>query len=275
MMEGLSTNAPAFLLLGLVVAGALSGLLAGLFGIGGGAITVPVLYEIFGIVGVDEAVRMHLAVGSSLAVIVPTSVRSFFAHRATGQVDEALLRSWTAPVILGVLFGVGIAAIVNGAGLRSVFAGIALVMALKMLFGLKGVRLGEDIPHTPLRSLYGIGVGLFSTLMGIGGGILCNAVMTLYSRPLHQAVATSSGVGILIALPGALGMVIAGYGRAGLPPLSFGFVNVLAAVLIAPLSILCAPIGARITHGLPRRQLEIAFGLFLLTVAARYILSLI
>lgn len=256
-------------------AGVVAGFLAGLFGIGGGAILVPVFYQVFGLLGIDEAVRMHLAIGTSLAVIVPTSIRSVLSHKLRGAVDLELLKSWIIPVPLGVVAASVIAASVSSGGLRAIFAIIAIVVGLRMLLNRDSWRLGEDLPPNPLRAIVGVVLGLLSALMGIGGGVLNNTFMTLFGRPVHQAVATSAGVGVLISIPGLIGYVWAGWGAAGLPPFSTGYVNWVAVALIIPITLLIAPLGVRLAHALDKRQLEIGFGVFMLLIAARFFYSLI
>jgi uncharacterized membrane protein YfcA len=257
-----------------VVAGAASGLLAGLFGIGGGAVIVPVLYQALTFLGIDESVRMHVSVGTSIGVIVPTSIRSFLAHRQRGAVDIALLRSWLVPVPLGAALAAIVAAAISGAGLRAIFAVLSVVFGLRLIFAKETWRIGGKLPGEPARGLVGVVIGFVSTLMGIGGGILNNTFMTLFGRTMHQAVATSAGVGVLVSVPAIVGYVLAGWGNPALPAFSAGYVNLLALALLIPVSVLTAPIGVRLAHRLSRRQLEIGFGLFLLAVAARFILSL-
>ncbi|MCT4656305.1 MAG: sulfite exporter TauE/SafE family protein [Cohaesibacter sp.] len=258
----------------LMGAGAVAGLLAGIFGIGGGAVLVPVLYQFLGILGVDDAVRMHISVGTSLAVIVPTSLRSFMSHRSRGAADEQLLRNFIIAVPLGVLMGSFLASFVSGNSLKAVFAVIALFVALKMMFGKESWRLGTDLPGAIWRGFAGVMIGLLSSLMGIGGGVLNNTFMTLFNRPIHQAVATSAGVGVLISIPGAIGYILAGWGKEGLPDFSLGFVNLLAVALIIPITILVAPLGVKIAHALPKHILSRAFGVFLIVVAIRFFLAL-
>jgi uncharacterized membrane protein YfcA len=257
-----------------VVAGAVSGLLAGLFGVGGGAVIVPVLYQALAFLGVDEAVRMHVSVGTSIGVIVPTSIRSFLAHRQRGAVDMALLRSWLIPVPLGAVIAAIVAASISSAGLRTIFVVLSVVFGLRLIFASQTWQIGVKLPGEPLRGLVGVVIGFLSTLMGIGGGVLNNTFMTVFGRSMHQAVATSSGVGVLVSLPGVVGYVWAGWGNPLLPAFSAGFVNLFALALLIPVSILTAPIGVRLAHRLSRRVLEISFGLFLLAVAARFTLSL-
>ncbi len=263
------------LALALVASGAVAGVLAGMFGIGGGAILVPVLYQFLRFLGVDENIGMHLAIGTSLGIIVPTSIRSFLAHKKRGAVDIDLLRAWIVPIFVGVVLASFAAAFLSGAGLRLVFAVLALLTGLKLLFGRDSWRLGPDIPTGPTRALAGGVIGFFSTLMGIGGGVMNNTFMTLYGRPIHQAVATSSGTGVLISIPGAIGLMWAGWGVEGLPPASVGYVNLLGILLVIPVTLLVAPIGVRIAHAASKRVLETAFGLFLLVVAARFAWSFI
>ena len=257
------------------LSGVISGLLAGIFGIGGGAVLVPVFYQFLTILGVDESVRMHVAVGSSLAIILPTSLRSFAAHRARGAVDMALLKSFLIPVPAGVVVASLIAASVTSEQLRAIFAGIVLLLGLRLLFNRESWVLGSEIPGNPWRAMVGFVLGLLSTLMGIGGGILNNTFMTLYGRSIHQAVATSAGVGVLIAIPGTVGYIWAGWGDPALPVASTGYVNWIAVALIIPVTLLIAPLGVRIAHWLKRRHLEIGFGLFCLLVSARFFVSLL
>ncbi|AEV37059.1 protein containing DUF81 [Pseudovibrio sp. FO-BEG1] len=259
----------------LIASGALAGFLAGLFGIGGGAILVPILVTILTEVGVDPDAVVHISVASSLGVIVPTSLRSFFAHKKKGAVDLSLLKSWIIPVPIGVLLASYVAALVSGDTLKGIFAVIAFVVAMRMLFNRESWKLGSDIPGNPVRALIGVMIGFFSTLMGIGGGVMNNTFMTLFGRPIHQAVATSSGVGVLISIPAVFGMVAAGWGAPNLPPFSVGYINLLAIALIIPITIYVAPLGAHFAHNLPKRKLELAFGVFLLIACARFAYSLL
>jgi len=218
---------------------------------------------------------MHLSLGTSLGIIVPTSVRSFLAHRRRGVVDEKLLRSWLIPIPLGVAAASVVAAVVSGAALRGIFAVLAAIIGVRMLFNRESWRLGSDLPAGPIRSVVGVLIGFFSTLMGIGGGILNNTFMTVFGRPIHQAVATSAGVGVLISVPGIIGYVWAGWGAGGLPPFSAGYVNLLGMLLVIPVSVLTAPLGVRLAHAMSKRQLEVGFGIFLLAISLRFVLTLI
>lgn len=271
MIAGFDVSTLLWLAGALALGGAVTGVLAGLFGVGGGAITVPILFEVFGVIGAPEAVAMPLAVGTSLAVIIPTSLRSARGHHARGVVDTALLRAWAAPLVVGVCLGAFIARYAPPLVFQAVFIGVAGVNAAKMLLGRASWRIADDLPKGFGLRVYGFVIGLLSALMGIGGGALSTLVMTLHGRPIHQSVATSAGVGVFISIPGALGYMAAGWGRADLPPLSIGFVSALAFALIVPTTLMTTQIGVNLAHALPRRKLELLFGLFLLAVCLRFV----
>jgi uncharacterized protein len=258
-----------------MAAGIVTGILAGLFGIGGGAVIVPVLFEVFRVLGVPEEVRMQLCIGTSLAIIAPTTLRSYRAHRLRGLVIPYVMQSWTAPAIVGVALG-SLAAAFAPAGLfKGAFALIAGIIAAKLLIGREDWVLGRDLPGRALMTGFGLLLGLASSLMGVSGGSLVTMILTLYGKPIHNAVATSAGIGVPITLAGTLGYCLAGLPhQAELPPLSIGFVSVIGVIMIAPVSSYVAPFGARLAHRLPRRWLEIGFGMFLLLAAARFLASL-
>ncbi len=264
-----------FFVLALAAAGLVAGLMSGLFGVGGGAVLVPVLYQLYGALGIPELIAMQLAVGTSLGIIVPTSLRSFQSHLRHDAVDLAYLRKVAVFVVSGVLAGSLVASVISGVQLRAVFAVLALLMALKMLFDRGNVQLWEGFPPSPWLQVLTGGLGFFSVLMGIGGGVFNNILMTLCGRELHKAVATSSGVGVLIAIPGVLGFMWAGAGHGDLPAGSIGFVNILGVLLVIPASMMMAPYGARLAHRLSRNVLQKSFALFLLLVSLRFFLSLL
>jgi uncharacterized membrane protein YfcA len=259
----------------IVVGGFVTGLLAGLFGIGGGAVIVPVLYEVFRILGVADEVRMQLCVGTSLAIIVPTTIRSYLAHRAKGAVLDEVLRRWAVPAVIGVVIGAVIAAFAPSAVFKMAFVAVAAVVGVRFLLGQDTWRIAGVLPGRVSMSLYGLLVGLSSSLMGVSGGSVSNIVQSLYGIPIHNAVATSAGLGVPLTVAGTLGYMLAGLPQQGLmPPLSIGFVSLLGVAVMAPVSSFTAPYGARLAHAWPKRRLEIAFGLFLLLVAARFLVSL-
>jgi uncharacterized membrane protein YfcA len=273
---GVSLNELAWLVLLIVAGGVVTGILAGLFGIGGGGVIVPILYEVFGALGVAADVRLQLCVGTSIVIIVPTNIRSFLAHRSQGAVLMEVVRMWAIPAVLGVAAGSVIAAFAPGTVLKIAFVMIASTISAKLLFGRDSWRLGAQLPGRAAMIGYGLVIGLAASLMGISGGSLSNMILTLYGTPIHRAVATSAGLGVPITLAGALGYMLAGLPhQAEMPPLSIGFVSFIGVAVMAPISTFSAPFGARLAHVLPARSLEIGFGIFLLLVSARFLVSLV
>ena len=283
MIAGLDFQEVLELALLLIAVGGLSGFLAGVFGIGGGAILVPVLYECFRIVGVPLEVRMPLCIGTSLAIIIPTSIRSFQAHYKRGAVDVALIRIWWLPIVAGVIAGSVVARVAPERLVKIVFVCVAWSAAARLIFARETWKLGDDLPTGFLISVYGFFVGILSTLMGIGGGLFSNLLMTFYGRPIHQAVATSSALAVLISIPGALGYIYAGWPAAAhYPavaalqwPFALGYVSLIGAVLVMPMSLVTAPLGVRAAHAMSKRTLETAFGCYLFVVGSRFVVSLL
>jgi uncharacterized protein len=266
----------AWLAAAIIAGGLVTGILAGLFGIGGGGIIVPVLYEVFRALGVPEDVRMQLCIGTSIAIIVPTNVRSFLAHRNRGAVLTDVIHAWAIPAILGVATGSAIAAFAPGSVLRIAFVVIASLIAGKLLLGRDDWRLADDLPKGLGNRAYGYLVGLAASMMGISGGSVSNMILTLHGKSIHKAVATSAGLGVPITIAGALGYMLAGLPKESMmPAFSIGFVSFVGVILMAPISSLVAPLGARLAHALPKRKLEIAFAVFLLAVSVRFLVSLI
>jgi uncharacterized membrane protein YfcA len=275
MLLGVPLGELALLAAAVVIAGIATGVLAGLFGIGGGAVIVPVLYEIFRILGVPEEVRMQLCIGTSMAIIVPTAIRSYRTHLTKGAVLQDVLRAWALPAVVGVAVGSAIAYFAPSIVFKLVFMIMVTLIGLKLLFGRDDWRIANELPGRALMSFYGFLIGLISSFMGVSGGSVSNVIQMLYGKTLHNAVATSSGLGVPITLTGAIGFMIAGWPKlALLPPLSLGYVSLLGVVIMAPVSSYTASYGARLAHRLSKRQLEVGFGIFLLLVSARFMISL-
>jgi len=264
----------AMLVAALALGGLLAGLLAGLFGVGGGGIMVPVLYEVLGALDVPFEIRMHLSVGTTFAVIIPTTLRSVIGHYRRGAVDPAVLRTLGVSVMLGVLLGLIVARTSGGVVLKTIWVFSAVMIALYLFFGKKSWRLGSDMPGMAVQLPFGAAVGFLATMMGVGGAAFIVPFMTLYGRPIHQAVGTAAGLGCLVAIPALLGYIWAGWGAEGLPAGSLGYVNLIGAAALIPTGVIAAPWGVRIAHGLSRRKLEIAFALFMTLVATRFIFAL-
>jgi uncharacterized protein len=258
----------------LLATGFAAGILAGLLGVGGGIVIVPVLFHLFSIINIDPAVKMHLAVGTSLATIIPTSIVSARAHYRRDAVDMSLLRTWAVWVFLGVLAGTVIAGLVRGPVLTGIFAAVALAVAANMAFRPEGSRLRDDLPSTAAQASLAVVIGGLSAMMGIGGGTLSVPTLSAFNYPIRKAVGTASAIGLIIAVPGAIGFIIAGLDAVGRPPFSLGYVNLLGFALIVPATILAAPLGARLAHTIEPTLLRRAFALFLFLTALRMLWGL-
>jgi uncharacterized membrane protein YfcA len=253
----------------MLITGGIGGVLAGLLGIGGGIVIVPVMEAALNFLGVDEAIRMHVAVATSLATIIPTSIASSRAHDRRQAVDIELVRRWAIFVLLGAFAGTVIASQVHSDVLSAVFAVVAMIVAIKMILPLEGRTIASDVPAGILVPIIPIGIGAISTMMGIGGGTLSVATLTLFNQPIHRAVGTAALFGLAISIPGTVGFMIAGFGDPRVPPASIGYVNLIGFALISPMTFLTAPLGAAIAHRLSRRHLSLLFGAFLVIVSLR------
>lgn len=258
----------------LALAGCFSGFLAGLLGVGGGIVVVPALFHVLGAFDVPLDIRMHVAIGTSLGSIVPTSIISLRAHNKRGGVDWSLFRQWGPWVAVGVVIGSVLASLAKGATLTAIFAVMALVIAAYLAFARSDFHISKTLPGTPLRQAICIAIGGFSAMMGIGGGSFTVPTLTLCSYPIRRAVGTASAMGLIIAVPGALSFVATGWGVDGLPAASLGYVNLLAIAALVPSSLIFAPLGARAAHTLPGGILRKFFALFLLATSVRMFYSL-
>ena len=253
----------------LAIAGVVSGILAGLLGVGGGIVIVPVLYHVFSYLEIDDAIRMHLAVGTSLATIIPTSIRSVRAHQKRHAFDAALFKAWAPGIFVGVIIGAWLASMATFSALTSVFAVVAMIVAIHMGFGHKDFVVSAEAPKGAIRAALTTFIGAISAMMGIGGGTLSVPIMTLFGVPIHRAVGTAAGLGMVIAIPGVIGFMVGGWNATGLPPASIGYVNWLGFLLIVPATVIAVPLGARLAHSLDPRPLRRVFAAFLAFTATR------
>jgi len=251
--------------------GAAAGIMAGLLGIGGGLIIVPVLFALFLSTGqADDSVAMHAAIGTSLATIVLTSISSILAHQKHRAILWQVVVSITPAILVGGLAGALIAGLLPGTALRIGFAIFLLLVAVQMLIG-RAPSAHRSLPGLPGLSLVGSVIGAISAIMGIGGGTMSVPFLVWCNVEARIAVATSAAIGLPIALAGTVGFIIAGLGKAGLPPLSIGYVNIPAFVCIVIASVLFAPLGAKFAHRIPHAKLKRIFAVFLLILAIRMI----
>ncbi|MEQ9317407.1 MAG: sulfite exporter TauE/SafE family protein [Henriciella sp.] len=254
----------------LLLAGVFAGLAAGLFGIGGGAVIVPVLYFLLTALGYEDT-AMHVAVATSLATIILTSLRSVMAHNKRGAVDWEVIKGWAPWIMVGAVLGQLVAGYISKDGLTLIFGSLLLILAMQLYFGRPTWKLADDLPTGMPRAGMGSVLGALSAIMGIGGGTFGVSLMTICGRPIHQAVATAAGFGVAIGLPGAIVAIANGIGREGLPPLSLGHVNLPAFVLISLCTVTMAPYGAALAHRLNAGLLRKLFGVLLVLVSIRMI----
>ncbi|SDY77432.1 sulfite exporter TauE/SafE family protein [Citreimonas salinaria] len=256
------------------VAGIFGGILAGLLGVGGGIVIVPALYFALSLTGMDPGQVMQLSVGTSLATIIFTSLSSSLGHYRRGAIDFDLLKLWGPSILVGVVIGGILGGVVSGLALIAVFAVVALLVALDMI--LRGG--GEiDSPRSfskPAWAFFGVIAGAISAMMGIGGGTVCVPLLNFLGYEIRRAVGTSAAIGFIIGVPGAITYVLTGLGHEGLPPLSLGYVNIAAALIITPLTVVFARVGVAIAHRIPRRVLRLSFGVFLLITSIRMFVDL-
>jgi uncharacterized membrane protein YfcA len=255
----------------LVVTGLVAGLIAGLLGVGGGIVLVPVLEYSLRFAGFPKEWCMHVAVATSLATIIPTAIASSRAHNLRGGIDWGIVKAWAPGMIFGGLAGSLLAAQASDAALTAVFGFVAALVAAKMFLPLDHLRLAQQTPRGLPGNLLAASIGGISSMMGIGGGTLSVPAMTLTGGPIHSAVGTAAFFGLLLAVPGTIGYLFA-TPDAPLPGLTVGFVSFAALAVIAPMSMLTAPIGAKLAHSLERRTLSRIFGAFLCIVAVRMLI---
>ncbi len=275
MAEFSSPGFVALLVAGLLATGAIAGILAGLLGVGGGIVIVPVLFLLFNALAIPDSVSMHVAVATSLATIIPTSISSVRAHNKRGAVDPALIKLWAPFIFIGAGFGGYISQYIKGDYLTAIFGCIALLVAINMA-NPKKLVLAESLPENPVANgMIGGVIGTLSALMGIGGGTLTVPTLTLFSVPVHRAVGTAAAFGFVIAVPAVLGFIHAGWGIEGRPPFSLGYVSIPAALIIFSATILTAPLGARLAHAINPQALRVAFAIFLAITSFRMLMAVL
>lgn len=262
-MPDIATLLPLVLLL--LAIGAFAGVLAGLLGVGGGIVLVPAFYYLFAGLGYETGELMQVCLATSLATIIVTSARSVMSHHRKGAVEWEILKTWALGIVVGAILGVLVAASLRSATLQMIFGSLAFVIGLYMLLGHSEWRIASRMPGAVLRSILSPLVGFLSVLMGIGGGSFGVPIMTLHGVPIHRAVATAAGFGLIIAAPSVIGFLFVDV--AGAPPFTLGAVNLPAFLLVIAMTIFTAPLGARIAHALDPKPLKRVFGVFLTLVA--------
>lgn len=252
--------------LAMLATGVVSGIAAGLLGIGGGAVIVPALSNALLLMGYDADLVQHVAVGTSLAIIIPTGIMSARAHHKRGALDTRILKLWAPFIVVGTLLGGLMAGLYSGDALRIVFAVMAFLIAANILFGVQTRLMGHLKGSAMTNRVSAFVVGYISALMGVGGGSLTVPTLVAFGETMHKAVGTSAAIGVAIAISGTIGFLISGWTVSGLPPLSVGYINLVALVLVGGLAAACAPLGAALAHRLDQTTLKRVFAAFLVAV---------
>ncbi len=253
----------------LLATGVVAGLLAGLLGVGGGIVIVPILFNLLPFLGVPEHILMHVAIGTSLATIIPTSIVSAMSHHRRGSLDLGLVKSWWIAIGVGSVIGAYLGSGADDGVLMIFFGVVAVLVSANMLFQREGAYLRDGLPGGAAKQGIGFVIGGVSVTMGIGGGTLGVPILSAFNFPIRRAVGTASLLGLIIALPGAVAFILAGIGRTDLPPFSIGYANLIGFAMIVPATMLCAPVGARIANTINPRMLRMAFAFFLAVTAVR------
>lgn len=272
ILEFISSNIPT--LLALVATGVFAGILAGMLGVGGGIVIVPVLFFLFQSFGVSAESAMLVATATSLATIIPTSISSIRSHNAKGNVDFDLLKRWSVFIFAGVLVGSWLVTQVDGRYLTILFGVVATLSALNMLFRTGKSAVYQQLPNKIGQSIMGSAIGFFSAMVGIGGGTLSVPLLTLYNYPAHKAVGTAAAIGLIISLPGAITMLVLGNTPVDAPAGTYGFVNLIGFVCIVPLTVLFAPVGASLASKMNATKLKRVFAVVLLITGLRMLTQL-
>tara|TARA_B100000902_G_scaffold375929_1_gene406401 strand:+ start:59 stop:844 length:786 start_codon:yes stop_codon:yes gene_type:complete len=249
------------------------GFVAGLFGIGGGLITVPFLYYIFGSLGIDESYTMHLAVGTSFAIIIPTSIAAIVTHHKFKAVDFNIVKSYGIFVILGVILGTFYAASLKTKSLVLFFSIVIFVLSIYLLLLKEKEKTVIINIKLHFKIILGLIVGFISAPMGIGGAIMNVPILKFFGYPINKAIGSAAAIGFLIALFGAIGFIISGTYLGTNLPLSFGFLNIPAFLIFIPITTFMARLGAKTVHKIDKKKITKFFGIFLLIIACRFLLE--
>ena len=260
---------------GLLVTGVVAGLIAGLFGVGGGIVIVPILFWIFTSLNFPNEILMHMAIGSSLATIIPTSIASARAHYRRGSIDINVIKKWGFGMFVGALLGGFSGKFFSANELKYVFAFVACVVALNM-FIKKPLKFSNKLPISKIVNTFmSLIIGFVSSLMGVGAGTIGVPSLVSLSIPIHRAIGTAAALGLFISIPATIGLAFSGFNVPNRPPLSIGYVNLIAFFIMFPLTVFFAPIGVKIAHLINQRMLKIIFGIFLIITSTKMLISIL
>ncbi len=252
----------------LALAGLTSGFASGLFGIGGGALRVPIFVQLFPIFESEPAQAMHMAVGTSLALAIPAGITSARKQQQAGNLDEALLRTWIPALLVGVLIGLVISRFVAGSTLTAIFGVGMGAVGLEMILLSKNAKLRDQLPGHPILELIATSIATLSTLIGVTGGAFTTPVLTLFGIRIHRAIATAAAGSAAIAVVGTIGCIVNGWGVAGRPTWSLGYIDLVAFAVVLPTVVLSAPWGVALANRSSESRLRKTFGVFLVVISA-------
>jgi len=268
LINELLSNQFSFFVLLMIPTAAIAGFFAGFFGIGGGIITVPVLFYIFNKLGIDQNYTMHLAVGTSFSIIIPTAIVSVFTHYKHNAVDLNIVKGYGPFVVFGVIIGSIIAATLQTKSLIIFFAIVLYSLSINFFFQKEDVKKKINF-NLIIKSVSGLIVGFVSSLTGIGGAIMNVPILKLCGYSINRAIGSAAAIGFFISIFGATGFIISGsYLNVNLP-LSLGFINIPAFLIFIPITTFMARIGAKLLHKMDRNKINKLFGTFLLIVASK------
>ena len=273
ILGNLPTESILVALLILVCVGIFAGFIAGLFGIGGGVVIVPVLYYILTLAEIDENIRMHVAVGTSLGNIVLVSIISAFSHSRKNAVDFEIVKFIATSLITGVIIGSIVVAVLKGSSLILIYSVILTAVAFQFFFWKDSWQISSDFPKNILGRTFGSLIGFLSVLIGVGGGSMSIPFLKMYGFQIHKAIGTAAAFGVIIAIPGAAGFMIAGISNGVSLPYSLGYINFLGLLMITPVTILSAPFGVKFAHSLSKDKLNLIFGFFILLMSIRFFME--
>jgi uncharacterized membrane protein YfcA len=264
---GVDTGLVLSMLALLAVIGAFAGVLAGLLGVGGGIVLVPAFFYAFQTLGFGGDKLMLLCLATSLATIIVTSLRSLQSHHRKGAVDWDILKTWGPGIAVGAVLGLLAVSSLRSVALQAVFGVLAMIIGLYLAFGKQEWRIADVMPRGIGRVILSPLVGFMSVLMGIGGGSFGVPLMTLFARPIHRAVATAAGFGVIIAVPSVVGFLFLDLPAESKPPFTVGAVNIPAFLVVIAMTIITTPYGAKLAHATDPKPLRRIFAIFLLLVA--------
>ena len=270
MIENFLSNQILFFLLIMTLTAVIAGFFAGFFGIGGGIITVPCLFYIFGANGVEKAFLMHLAVGTSFAIMIPTAMMSVFTHYKHKAVDFNILKTYGIFVVIGVVIGSLIAAYLNTKSLVLFFSLALYLLAINLFFLKDKTKLKLKFSLFQ-RTTLGFIVGFVSSLMGIGGAIMNVPILKFVGYTINRSIGTAASIGFLISIFGCIGFFFTGLFIKTSLPLSIGFINIPAFLIFIPITMYMAKVGATTVHKMDRKIISKLFGIFLIIIASRFL----